>query len=552
MSERESMPYDVVIVGAGPAGLAAAIRLKQRATEAGKEISVCVLEKGSEVGAHILSGAVIDPKAIDELLPEWRTMGCPLAETPVTDNQHWFLTRGGKFDVPHLLTPPFLNNKGTYTCSLGSLCRWLAEQAEGMGVEIFPGFAAAEILFDDKGAVKGVATGDLGILRDGSHGPDYQPGLELHARYTLFAEGARGHLTKLLKPQFALDADCEPQVYGIGIKELWDIPAEQHHQGRVIHTQGWPIEDEDGFGGGFLYHQANGQVALGFVTWLGYSNPHLSPFQEFQRWKTHPAIAPILAGGKRVSYGARAICDGGWQSVPKLVFPGGALIGCAAGFLNVPRIKGSHTAMKSGMMAADAAADAVFADRAQDELTAYPEAYEASWVYKELRMVRNFEPIIAKFGGLIGTLICGIMLWMEYLGLRWPFTLGHKPDAQKLYRADVARKIVYPKPDGVLSFDRLSSVFLSNTNHEEDQPVHLQVKDPELQLTSELGEFGGPSQLYCPAGVYEWVGEESGAPKYVINAQNCVHCKTCDIKDPNQNINWVAPQGGGGPNYPNM
>ncbi len=552
MSERESMPYDVVIVGAGPAGLSAAIRLKQRADAQGKELSVCVLEKGSEVGAHILSGAVIDPKAIDELLPEWRTMGCPLAETPVTDNQHWFLTKGGKIDVPHLLTPPFLNNKGTYTCSLGSLCRWLGEQAEGMGVEIFPGFAAAEILYDETGAVKGVATGDLGILRDGSQGPDYQPGLELHARYTLFAEGARGHLTKMLKPQFALDADCEPQVYGIGIKELWDIPADQHHQGRVIHTQGWPIDDDDGFGGGFLYHQANGQVALGFVTWLGYSNPHLSPFHEFQRWKTHPAIAPILAGGKRVSYGARAICDGGWQSVPKLTFPGGALIGCTAGFLNVPRIKGSHTAMKSGMMAADAAADAVFADRSGDELTAYTEAYEASWVYKELRMVRNFEPIIAKFGGLIGTLITGIMLWMEYLGLRWPFTLGHKPDSQKLYRADVARKIAYPKPDGVLSFDRLSSVFLSNTNHEEDQPVHLQVKDMELQKTSELGEFDGPSQLYCPAGVYEWVGDEAGAPKYVINAQNCVHCKTCDIKDPNQNINWVAPQGGGGPNYPNM
>ncbi len=552
MSERESMPYDVVIVGAGPAGLAAAIRLKQVAAETGAEISVCVLEKGSEVGAHILSGAVVDPKALDELLPDWRTMGCPLAETPVTDNQHWFLTKSGKYDVPHLLTPPFLNNKGTYTASLGSLCRWLGEQAEGLGVEIFPGFAAAEILFDDHGAVKGVATGDLGILRDGSHGPDYQPGLELHARYTFFAEGARGHLTKLLKGKFALDADVEPQVYGLGIKELWDIPAEQHHQGRVIHTQGWPIDDDDGFGGGFLYHQANGQVSLGYVTWLGYSNPHLSPFQEMQQWKSHPAIAAILKGGKRVSYGARAICDGGWQSVPKLVFPGGALIGCTAGFLNVPRIKGSHTAMKSGMMAAEAAAAAIAADRSADELSAYTTAYESSWVYKELRMVRNFEPIISKFGGVIGTILAGIMLWIEYLGLRLPFTLKHKPDHSKLYRADIARKITYPKPDGVITFDRLSSVFLSNTNHEEDQPIHLQVKDLELQRTSELGAFGGPSSLYCPAGVYEWVGVEEGDPRFVINAQNCVHCKTCDIKDPNQNINWVAPQGGGGPNYPNM
>ncbi len=552
MSERESMPYDVVIVGAGPAGLAAAIRLKQIAGETGTDISVCVLEKGSEVGAHILSGAVIDPKAIDELLPEWRTMGCPLAETPVTDNQHWFLTKTGKIDIPHLLTPPFLNNKGTYTCSLASLCRWLGEQAEALGVEIFPGFAAAELLFDEAGAVKGVATGDLGILRDGSHGPDYQPGLELHARYTFFAEGARGHLTKLLKGRFALDADVEPQVYGLGIKELWDIPAAQHHQGRVIHTQGWPIDDDDGFGGGFVYHQANNQVSIGYVTWLGYSNPHLSPFHEMQQWKTHPAIAQVLKGGKRVSYGARAICDGGWQSVPKLVFPGGALIGCTAGFLNVPRIKGSHTAMKSGMMAAEAAAAAIAADRSSDELTAYTTAYEASWVYKELRMVRNFEPTISKFGGMIGTIIAGIMLWIEYLGIRLPFTMKHKPDSQSLYRADVARKIVYPKPDGVISFDRLSSVFLSNTNHEENQPVHLQVKDIDLQRTSELGEYGGPSNLYCPAGVYEWVGVAEGDPRYVINAQNCVHCKTCDIKDPNQNINWVAPQGGGGPNYPNM
>ncbi len=552
MSERESMPYDVVIVGAGPAGLAAAIRLKQRAEAAGRELSVCVLEKGSEVGAHILSGAVIDPKAMNELLPDWRKMGCPLAETPVTENIHWMLTPTRRFAVPHLLTPPFLNNKGTYTASLGAVCRWLAEQAEGMGVEIFPGFAAAEILYDENGAVRGVATGDMGVTRDGTHGPDFQPGLELHAKYTLFAEGARGHLTKMLKPQFGLDNDCQPQVYGLGIKELWDIPAKQHHAGRVIHTQGWPIADDDGFGGGFLYHQANGQVALGFVTWLGYSNPHLSPFQTMQQWKTHPAIAEILKGGKRVSYGARAICDGGYQSLPKLVFPGGALIGCTAGFLNVPRIKGTHTAMKSGMMAADAAADAVFADRSGDELTAYPEAYEQSWVHKELRMVRNFEPLVAKLGGMIGTLIAGIMLWLEYLGIRMPFTLKHRPDFASLFRADIARPIDYPKPDGVLTFDRLSSVFLSGTNHTEDQPVHLQLADPDRPITYNLPIYNEPAQLYCPAGVYEVVGQETGNPRFQINAQNCVHCKTCDIKDMTQNINWVAPEGGGGPNYPNM
>jgi electron-transferring-flavoprotein dehydrogenase len=552
MSERESMPYDVVIVGAGPAGLAAAIRLKQRATESGHEISVCVLEKGSEVGAHILSGAVVDPIALDELLPDWKSMGCPMAETPVTDNQHWMLTKRGKITVPHFLAPPFLNNEGTFTGSLGSLCRWLGEQAEGMGVEIFPGFAAAEILYDDKGAVKGVATGDMGVNRAGEHGPDYQPGLELHARYTFFAEGARGHLTKQLKPQFALDEHVEPQVYGIGIKELWDIPADQHHQGRVIHTQGWPIADDDGFGGGFVYHQANNQVAVGYVVWLGYSNPHLSPFNEMQQWKTHPAIADILKGGKRVSYGARAICDGGFQSLPKLVFPGGALIGCTAGFLNVPRIKGSHTAMKSGMMAADAAADAIIADRAHDELGAYPAAYEASWVHKELRMVRNFEPVVSKFGGMLGTIIAGIMLWLEYLGIRMPFTMKHKPDHAKLHRADIARKIDYPKPDGVLTFDRLSSVFISGTNHAEDQPVHLKLGDPDRPISYNLPMYDEPAQRYCPAGVYEVIGEETGNPHFQINPQNCVHCKTCDIKDPTQNINWVAPEGGGGPNYPNM
>ena len=551
MSEREAMPYDVVIVGAGPAGLSAAIRLKQLANDAGAELSVCILEKGSEVGAHILSGAVFDPRAIDELLPEWRTMGCPMAQVPVTDNQHWILTAKGKRNMPEMLTPPYLHNEGTYTGSLGNLCRWLAEQAEGLGVEIFAGFPAAEILYNDDGSVKGVATGDMGIARDGSRKGDYQPGLELHAKYTLFAEGVRGHLSKQAKARFNLEANCQPQVYGLGIKELWDIDPAEHVPGRVIHTQGWPL-DENSNGGGFLYHQANGQVALGFVTWLNYRNPYTSPFQEMQKWKTHPEIAKILKGGKRVSYGARAINDGGWQSVPKLAFPGGALIGCSAGFVNVPRIKGSHTAMKTGMLAAEAAFAAVQAGRANDELTAYQTAYDSSWVEAELRGVRNVLPLMEKYGDLAGSMLAGITMWAEYLKIRMPFTMKHHPDHESLYRADLMTPPSYPKPDGVLTFDRLSSVFLSNTNHEEDQPVHLQVKDLELQKTSELGVFAGPSTRYCPAGVYEWVGVEDGDPKFVINAQNCVHCKTCDIKDPNQNINWVSPEGGGGPNYPNM
>ena len=551
VSERESMPYDVVIVGAGPAGLSAAIRLKQLANDAGSELSVCILEKGSEVGAHILSGAVIDPKGLDELLPEWRTQGCPLAEVPVNDNQHWVLTKTKKIGLPHIITPPFMHNKGTYTGSLGNLCRWLAEQAEGLGVEIFPGFPAAEILYNEDGSVKGVATGDMGVARDGSHKGDYAPGLELHAKYTFFAEGVRGHLTKMIKPQFELDADCEPQVYGLGVKELWDIKPENHAEGRVIHTQGWPL-DQNANGGGFLYHQANGQVALGFVTWLNYRNPHISPFQEMQKWKTHPEIAKILKGGKRVSYGARAISDGGLQSVPKLAFPGGALIGDTAGFLNVPRIKGTHTAMKSGMMAAEAAFAAVTAGRSSDTLDAYQAAFDDSWVKKELSVVRNVLPLVEKYGDMAGTILSGITMWLETLKIKVPFTMKHHPDNESLYRADIMPKPDYPKPDGVLTFDRLSSVFVSNTNHEEDQPVHLQLKDPSIPVAYNLPLYDEPAQRYCPAGVYEIVGEAEGDPKFVINAQNCVHCKTCDIKDPTQNINWVTPEGGGGPNYPNM
>ena len=550
MHDRESMEYDVVIVGGGPAGLAASIRLKQLAAEAGAELSVCILEKGSEIGAHILSGAVVDPIALDELLPDWKTDGCPMADVPVTENHHWFLSKGGKTAMPHLFTPGFMHNKGTYTGSLGNLCRWLAGKAEELGVEIFPGFAAAEVLFHEDGSVKGVATGDMGVARDGTYKPDYQPGMELHAKYTFFAEGARGSLTKEVKHIFDLEADCQPQVYGLGMKELWDIAPEKHVPGRVIHTQGWPLTEE--VGGGFLYHQANGQVALGFVVGLGYKNPHLYPFEEFQRWKQHPAIRAILEGGRRVSYGARAINEGGWQSVPTLAFPGGALIGCSAGFVNVPRIKGSHTAMKSGMLAAEDAFTAITAGRRSDVLAGYQPAVNDSWIAKELKLVRNSEPSIAKFGPLMGTVWAGIDMWMNNFGIGLPYTFKHHRDSATLARTDHARPIDYPKPDGTISFDRLSSVFLSNTNHEEDQPIHLTLKDPAVPITVNLPLYDAPEQRYCPAGVYEIVGQDVGAPRLQINAQNCVHCKTCDIKDPTQNINWVVPEGGGGPNYPNM
>jgi electron-transferring-flavoprotein dehydrogenase len=549
MSERESMPCDVVIIGGGVAGLAAAIRLKQ----INEDLEVVVLEKGSEIGAHVLSGAVVDPRALDELLPEWRDMDCPMAETPVTENHHWVLSATGQSDLPEFLLPPFMGNHGNYTGSLGNLARWLGEQAEGLGVMVFPGFPAAEVLFDEQGAVTGVVTQDMGIAEDGSQKGDYQPGMEIHAKYTLFAEGARGNLTKKMKAKYDLEADCEPQVYGLGIKELWDIDPAKHEPGRVIHTQGWPLSESGTWGGGFLYHQANGQVALGFVTALDYKNPYVSPYQEFQRWKHHPAIAAILEGGKRVAYGGRVINEGGWQSVPKLAFPGGALIGCAAGFVNVPRIKGSHTAMKSGMLAAESIAAAIAGGAEHSELMDYDDAVRSSWIAEELKKVKNAQPAVAKWGEDLGTVLAGIDMWMRTLKIGLPITMKHHRDHEMLQRADLHQKIAYPKPDGKLSFDKLTNVAFSYTNHAEDQPVHLKVCDWELQKTSELAEYDGPSNRYCPAGVYEWLADEdTGEMKFQINSQNCIHCKTCDIKDPNQNIEWTTPEGGGGPNYPNM
>jgi len=548
VSERESMQYDVVIVGAGPAGLAAAIRLKQLAAQHNREVSVCILEKGSEVGAHILSGAVFDPRALEELLPDWQALGAPL-NAPVTEDRFLLLTATSSYKIPSFMLPGCFQNHGNYVISLGNLCRWLGQQAESLGVEIFPGFAAAEVLYDDNGSVKGVATGDMGIGRDGKPTDAHQPGMELHGRYTFFAEGCRGHLGKQLQERFRLREGVDPQVYGIGLKELWEIKPEKHQKGLVIHTAGWPL-DNSTYGGSFCYHMEDNLAAIGYVVGLAYRNPYLSPYEEFQRYKTHPAIRPFLEGGKRIAYGARAIAAGGLQSLPKLTFPGGCLIGDDAGFLNASRIKGSHAAIKSGMLAAEAAFDALKSEES-DELTAYTQAFRTSWLYDELHRARNFKPWMSK-GLLTGTLMVGV----DQVVFRGhaPWTLHHQhADNETLTNKKQVRPIDYPKPDGVISFDRLSSVFISNTNHSEDQPCHLTLKDETVPIRVNLEFYDAPEQRYCPAGVYEIVRDANGEnPRLQINAQNCVHCKTCDIKDPTQNIVWVTPEGGGGPNYPGM
>lgn len=546
------MDYDVVIVGAGPSGLATAIRLKQLAQEQETDISVCVLEKGSEPGAHILSGAVMDPRALNELMPDWREKGAPL-DQPVTADRVLFLTETGTIETPHALIPDNFRNEGNYVISLGNVVRWMAQQAEELGVEIFPGFAAAEVLYTDSGAVAGVATGNMGLGKDGNPTDSFQLGMELRAKYTIFSEGARGNLARQLIDKFGLDAGADPQSYALGVKELWEIAPEKHQPGLVIHTAGWPMDSKT-YGGGFLYHMAGNKVTLGFVTGLDYANPWLSPFEEMQRWKTHPAIRAVLEGGKRIGYGARAITAGGLLSLPKTVFPGGALTGCDAGYLNASRIKGSHAAIKSGALAAEAAFAAVAAERHHDELTAYPAAFATSWLHEELDQSRNFKQWFKK-GNAIGAVMTGVERWLlPRIGVKTPpWTLHHsKPDYACLRPAAEFPKIEYPKPDGKITFDRLSSVFLSNTNHEENQPPHLTLKDASVPVSINLKIYAGPESRYCPAGVYEFVKDDAGSEHLQINAQNCVHCKTCDIKDPRQNIVWVTPEGGGGPNYVDM
>jgi electron-transferring-flavoprotein dehydrogenase len=550
MSDRESMQYDVVVVGAGPAGLATAIHLKQLAAAKNTELSVCVLEKGSEVGAHVLSGAVMDPRAMNELFPDWKTLGAPLT-TEVTEDRFLFLTESGATQTPNWLLPKCFQNHGNYVISLANVARWMGEKATELGVEIYPGFAAAEVLYTESGAVRGVATGDMGVSRDGQQKDSFQRGMELHAKYTIFAEGCRGHLGKSLMDKFNLRDGKDPQVYGIGLKEIWEIKPEQHKAGLVIHSAGWPLQS-DTYGGSFLYHMADNQVSVGFVVGLGYENPFLSPYEEFQRYKTHPAISKFFEGGKRLAYGARAIAAGGLQSLPKLTFPGGALVGCDAGFLNASRIKGSHAAIKSGMLAAAAAFDALQAGRQYDEITRYSEAFRDSWLFDELYQARNFKQWMSK-GLYVGSVMVG--LEQKVLGGSFPWTLKHeKADHEKLRPASEFKPIEYPKPDGKLTFDRLSSVFISNTNHEEDQPIHLTLKNSGVPSEINFPKYAGPEQRYCPAGVYEYVDDATSpvGKRLQINAQNCVHCKTCDIKDPTQNIHWITPEGGGGPNYPNM